>query len=254
MEPKRNLNTSGIFFDSANLAELKKWFSAHILGGATTNPLILQNEGVIDVPRHIQKMVDIVGPGFPISIELPDIKVTRDKKIDLAKKYNDMFPMNTVIKVAMDPRKPEAAYEVIYRLGQAGVRVNATLGLSFGQLAGAAEAMRYSHVDGNYISLFWARRDEAKRQIEAETGVESPDAATTLLMTINYLKIHNLSPKIIVGSIRNIVQIDQAFYLGADIVTIPPKFIQAWMYTKRGVETLEEFNKGYQGVKKMKLI
>jgi len=254
MEPKRNLNTSGIFFDSANLAELRKWFSAHILGGATTNPLILQREGVVDVPKHIQKMIDIVGPGFPISIEIPDINITRDKKIDLAKKYDEMFPMNAVIKVAMDPRKPEVGYEVIYRLGQAGVKVNATLGLSFGQLVGAAEAMRYSHVDGNYISLFWARREEAKRQIEAETGVMSPDAATTLSMTINYLKTHNLSPKVIVGSIRSTDQIDQAFYLGADIVTIPPKFIQAWMYTKRGVETLEEFNGGYRGIKKMKLI
>ena len=61
---------SGIFYDSANLEDFKKWFDAGILGGATTNPVILQKEGILDVPGHIKKMIEICGKDFPISIEI----------------------------------------------------------------------------------------------------------------------------------------------------------------------------------------
>jgi transaldolase len=180
----------------------------------------------------------------------------------------------------MDPRDPQKAFEVMYRLGQEGVRVNATLGISMGQLVGAAEALRLSKTDkDNYISLFWGRREEArmqlveaeiekakeesgkkwteeKREFIARTVAEKiPDAAATLLMTLKYLKSHSLSSKVIVGSIRDVPQIEQAFSLGADIVTIPPKLLEEWMYTKRGEETADQFNEAYRKAKdKIKLI
>jgi len=69
----RSPHSSGIFYDSADLEGLKKWFNTHILGGATTNPLILQKEGILNIPDHISKMIKIVGKDFPISIEIPDL-------------------------------------------------------------------------------------------------------------------------------------------------------------------------------------
>src|SRR3990172_1491140 len=211
MAERQPLKSSGIFYDSANLVDFKKWFAARILGGATTNPLILQKEGVLNIPEHLSKMVKISGPGFPISIEIPDSEMPREAMIDLALKYRDRFPENAVIKVPMDPREPEKAFEVIYRLGQEGVRVNATLGLSMGQLVGAAEALRLSTAEGdNYMSLFWARREEAKNQLVKELvkgGMKKkealekvPDAAASLIMTLKYLETHNLSTRVIVGS------------------------------------------------------
>lgn len=277
---RQPLEYSGIFYDSANLEEFKKWFDAKILGGVTTNPVIFQKEGILDVVGHIDKMVDIAGEGFPISIEVPDSDMTRDEMIDLARIYRDKYPQNAVIKIPMDPRDPQKAFEVIYRLGQDGIRVNATIGITMGQLVGAAEALRLSKADkDNYISLFWGRRDEAKQQIiEAEikraqeesgknwteekrqfivktVSEKVPDAAATLLMTLNYLRSHSLSSKVIVGSIRNAWQVEQAFSLGADIVTIPPKLLKEWMHTQRGAETADQFNQAYREVKnKVKLI
>lgn len=266
MAKKEPLNSSGIFYDSANLADFKKWFSARILGGATTNPLILQKDGVLDLPGHITKMIKIAGPGFPISIEVPDSEMSGQAMVDLAVKYHKKFPKNAVIKIPMDPRDPQKSFEVMYRLGQKGVRVNATLGLGAGQLIGAAEALRASKAAGdNYISLFWARRDEAKDQIAKElvkngakkTDVQAkvPDAAESLAIVLKYLEIHKLPLRVIVGSIRSIDQIDKAFSLGADIVTITPPLIQAWIYTKRGEETADEFNQAYRSIKdKFKII
>lgn len=277
---RQPLEYSGIFYDSANLEQFKVWFEAHILGGATTNPVIFQKEGILDVTGHVDKMVEIAGKGFPISIEVPDSDMTREEMIELAAKYKERYPNNAVIKIPMDPRDPQKAFEVMYKLGQEGIRVNATIGVSMGQLIGAAEALRLSKTDeDNYISLFWGRREEARKQI-IEAAVEKakeesgknwteekrefivrevsekvPDAAATLLMTLSYLKSHSLSSKVIVGSIRDVSQIEQAFNLGADIVTIPPKLLQEWMYTKRGEETADQFNQAYREVRdKIKLI
>ena len=260
MAKRQPLNTSGIFYDSTDLAGLKKWFDAGILGGATTNPLILQREGVLNIPKHILKMINITGSGFPISIEIPDSDMPEKDMISLALKYHTMYPKNAVIKIPMDPREPHKAFEVMYKLGQKGVRLNATLGLSMGQLVGAAEALRLSNAVGdNYISLFWGRREEARDQIVKDLvrdGVKLndalekvPDAAACVTMTLKYLETHNLSTRIVIGSIRSIDQIEKAFSLGADIVTIPPKLIEQWMFTKKGVETTEQFNKAYRDIK-----
>lgn len=260
------LNYSGIFYDSADLTGLKRWFNARILGGATTNPLILQSEGILHLPEHVSKMVEIVGSGFPIAIEVPDSNMPKEDMISLAMNYHQNFPENAVIKIPMDPNEPEKAFEVLYQLGQKGVRLNATLGLSIGQLVGAAEALRGSKAQGdNYISLFWARREEARNQIVEEmvkNGMKKkevlekvPDAAASITVTLQYLKTHNLPARILASSIRSIDQIEKAFTAGADIVTIPPKLIEQWMFTQRGVETVAQFNSAYHNIKnQMKLI
>jgi transaldolase len=261
MGKRKPLNSSGIFYDSANLVDFKKWFDSHILGGATTNPVILQKDGVLNIPEHISKMVKIAGRNFPISIEVPDSKMSQSEMISLAQKYRRRFPGNAIIKIPMDPRDSQKSLEVMYKLGREGIRVNATLGLGAGQLIGAAEALRVSKAEGdNYISLFWARRDEAKDQIVKEfvrNGMKKkeamekvPDAAASLTITLKYLESHNLPVRVIVGSIRRVDQIETAFSLGADIVTIPPKLIEEWMFTKRGMETADQFNEAYRSVKK----
>ncbi len=253
------MHSSGIFYDSANLADFKKWYDAHIISGATTNPLILQKENILNVPEHIERMIEICGESFPISIEIPDSQMDQADMIALALKYKEKFPGNAVIKVPMDPRDPAKAFEVMYKLGVEGVRVNATLGLTMGQLVGASEALRGSKAEGdNYVSLFWARRDEAKKQIVdqmvkngtsfEEAQAQVPDAAATLVMTLKYLETHSLATKVIVGSVRNAQQIEQAFSAGADIVTIPPKLLNEWMYTERGVETVNQFDDAFHSV------
>ena len=228
---------SGIFYDSANLVDFKKWFDAGILGGATTNPVILQKEGVFNIPEHVGKMIDICGDDFPISIEIPDSTWNKGEMIELASQYRDKFPRNAVIKIPMDPRDSQKSFEVMEKLTKKDISVNATLGLTAGQLIAAAEALRGSKE--SYISLFWGRCEEA-----GGIGAEK-----TLLTVLKYLEAHDLNSKIIIGSIRNTTQIDRAFELGAHIVTIPPKLLEEWMFTQRGVDTADEFNTAYRDVK-----
>ena len=231
------MNKSGIFYDSANLVDFKRWFDAGILGGATTNPLILQKEGIFNIPEHIGKMIDICGEGFPISIEIPDSTWSITEMGNLATDYYGKFPNNAVIKIPMDPRDSQKSFEIMKLLTKRGIPVNATLGLTSGQLIAAAEALRGSKQ--SYISLFWARCDEA-----GGIGAEK-----TLLTVLKYLETHDLKSEIIIGSIRNTSQIDRAFELGADIVTIPPKLLDEWMYSVRGLETADQFNNAYREIK-----
>lgn len=277
------MNGSGIFFDSADIEQFKKWHETHIFGGATTNPVLFQKANVLDVAAHIEKMIEISGNNFPISIELPDADMSIADMLRLGLAYRDRFPGNCVIKVPMKPDDPHKAFEVLYKLGQEGVRTNATIGMTMGQLIGASEASRVSKADGdNYVSLFWARRDEAKEQmisqkietfknkmdaegkaatpeeilaLRASLESEVPDAARTLAMTLRYLENHSLNTRVIVGSIRKVSQIEEAFSKGADIVTIPPALLSEWMFTQRGVETVNDFNNAYREVAdKIKLI
>lgn len=232
---------SGIFLDSANLEELRNWYGTGILGGATTNPVILQKEGITNLPEHIQKMVNIVDPGFPISIELPDSEMPLIDMVELAEQYGDMFEFNAVIKVPMDSKEPCKPYEVMRILTDRKIIVNATIGLTSGQLIMACEALR--DADESYVSLFWGRCEEA--------GLNPLVVIKTFL---KYREVHGLKSKLIVGSIRNTEQIDKAFLAGADIVTIKPELLKEWITTQRGVETVNEFNNAYRSVKdKIKL-
>src|SRR3990167_4997370 len=131
-EKEANMNNSGIFYDSANLVDFKKWFDAGILGGATTNPVILKKEGIFNIPEHIEKMIDICGSGFPISIEIPDSAWSIEEMMKLATDYCGIFPFNAVIKIPMDPRDSQKSFEVMKKLTQINVSVNATLGLTAG--------------------------------------------------------------------------------------------------------------------------
>lgn len=267
MADRERMCYSGIFFDGADLEDFRKWVKTGILGGATTNPVILKDAQVFDVPSHIERMIAIAGRGFPISVEIPDTRMTVGEMVDLGKRYRDKFPDNVVVKVPMDPRDSTRGFEAMSKLAEEAVRVNATLGLAGGQLIAAAEALRGSRADGDsYVSLFWARRNEAKPQIidnelksvddEERVALENrlqnlvPDATATLVLLLYYLQTHGFNKvRVIVGSVRTPYDIDRAFGVGVDIVTIKPKLLDEWMYTRRGEETAEEFNKAYDSVR-----
>jgi transaldolase len=241
--------SSQIWLDSANLIELEKWFKSGMIGGVTTNPVILQKEGVTDLPEHIKKMIEISRLSFRISIEIPTSEMSVDEMVDFAVKYARMFPENAVIKVPMDAENPTKAFEVIHILRyetrsdikelRLDVETNATLGITSGQLIGAMEA------GADFVSLFWGRCEEAG-------GV---GALVTLKTVLKYREIHPyLTSRIIIGSLRSVDQIEKAILGGADIVTVKPELLEKWMFTQRGVETMNEFNNAYRSVKdKIKL-
>lgn len=243
LESKRQpMETSGWFLDSGDPELAKKWLE--VIGGITTNQMILfKKEGIFNIPEHLGKLCQITGPNFPISVELPDSKADINEMIDLAEKYREMFPDNTVVKIPILPDDVKGL-KVIAELVKRGIRTNATIGINESQLILAAEAARrFSGEGSTYISLFWARA------IESNGRGESRHPKDVLEATLTYLANHQLDTKIIIGSIREPAQVIEAFSLGADIVTVPPSILEKIMHTSRAVETINEFDAAYEAVK-----
>lgn len=247
---RRPMETSGWFLDSGDPEQVIKWFE--VIGGITTNQMILfKKEGVFNIPEHLEKLIQITGPNFPISVELPDSKADLEEMIDLAEKYHERFPRNTVVKVPILPNDTKGL-KVIAQLVKRGIRTNATIGINEAQLVLAAEAARrFSGEGATYISLFWARA------IESNSRGESRHPKDVLEATLTYLANHQLDTRVIIGSIREPSQVIEAFSLGADIVTVPPGIFEKIMHTSRAMETISEFDAAYEAVKndpRLKLI
>jgi transaldolase len=241
---------SGWFLDTGSLNEIKKW--KEVIGGITTNQLILfEKENIYNIPVHLKKVIKIVGPTFPISVELPDSNASIKEMINLASRYNDMFPDNIVIKVPILPDSVKGL-KVISKLVKRNIRTNATIGINEAQLTLAAEASRGFAGEGStYISLFWGRA------AESEVRFESRGPRNILISVKNYLERHGLNSKIIVGSIRKPSQVIEAFDFGADIVTVTPQIFEKIMFTSRAKETVDEFDNAFLKVKnnpKLKII
>lgn len=243
-EKRPPLNGSGYFLDSGDTEQIKKW--QEVIGGITTNQVILfQKQGIKNVPAHLTTMCEIVGDNFPISVELPDSNWPIEKMFDLAQRYRQSHPTNTVIKVPILPNDVKGL-KLIHKLAQTGIPTNATIGINYGQLTLAAEAARaYADQGVSYISLFWGRAQES---YEREQETMRPQKL--LEATLTYLANHNLpNTRVIVGSIREAKQVPEAFSLGADIVTVPPTILENLLKNQRAEETVQEFDAAFQKVK-----
>lgn len=241
IETRVPLQGSGYFLDSGDLDEIRKW--REVIGGITTNQIILfEKQRVKNVPVHLTSICEIVGDNFPVSVELPDSNWSVEKMFDLAKRYHEEHPTNTVVKVPILPNDVKGL-KLIHRLVTAGICTNATIALNFGQLTLAAEAARtYSDRGVSYISLFWGRSIESYERDEIGQMPQQ-----ILEATLTYLCNHGLSnTRVIIGSIRRPEQVIEAFSLGADIVTVPPAILEQLLYNKRAEETVIEFDLAFR--------
>ena len=229
-----DLKRTGYFIDTSELQPINDWRSA--INGVTTNPVILAKGGVLNVPERLGEICKIVGPGVPVSVEIPDTNLSELQMIEMARELHAQFLNNAVIKVPLTPEpKP---FNVLSQLARENIPTNATLGLTFAQLALAASA------GADYISMFWGRVSESHDNYK-----EGPDPETLLEATLTFLLKQGLPAKVIIGSIRTPDHIMQAFSLGAHIVTVPPQRLQESFTNRRLGETIEEFNDAYASVK-----
>ncbi|MFA6012460.1 MAG: transaldolase family protein [Desulfobacteraceae bacterium] len=225
---------TGFFLDTSDPGLIAKWKS--VTRGVTTNPVILAKAGVVDIPSRILEICQIVGPGVPISVEIPDTSMQETEMVEMGHSLQALFPDNAVIKVPLTPEpKP---FNVISRLNGHNILTNATLGLTFMQLALAAEA------GATYISMFWGRVSESHDKYN-----QGPEPEVLLEATLSFLLKQGLNSKVIVGSVRTPDQITRAFSLGAHVVTVPPEKLDQSFQNTRLSETITEFDHAFKSTK-----
>ena len=119
--------------------------------------------------------------------------------------------------------------EVIAALRRNGIKVNCTCCMSYNQAVIAAQA------GANYVSLFWGRiRD---------TGY---DASAIVRQVRASFREWGCPSEIIVGSIRQMMDINEAMRAGADIVTVPPPFLPKLCQHPKTDEAVAQFIHDFQ--------
>jgi len=210
-----------IFLDSANSNEIEKWLRQGIVDGLTTNPSIMFKDGVYDIERGARNLCALLGDK-PVSVEV----TSNDRKemIEQARVFAN-WAQNVVVKIPVINEDGESCLGVISALNREGILVNCTAILSFNQAILAAKA------GATYVSIFSGR-----------VADEGSDPVMLIRNVRHWLDSWDYTAKIIVGSIRAVMDIQLAALAGAHIVTIPPQFLAKMVDHKYTRDTVRQFN------------
>jgi transaldolase len=209
-----------LFLDSADLREIARWLCEGIVDGVTTNPTILCKDGVSDLAECAVQLARLL-ENRPLSLE-----VTSDEQAEMLIHGRQLasWAPNVVVKIPVINSRGESCLAVIHALATDRIAVNATAILSFNQAILAAKA------GATYVSIFAGRIAD-----------EGNDAAGVIGNVRQWLDRWQHPAKIIVGSIRSVIDIQNAAVAGAHIITVPPSLITKMVDHKYTRETVLQF-------------
>ena len=95
------------------------------------------------------------------------------------------------------------------------------------------QAILASLAGASYVSIFYGRISDL-----------GTDPAPVIREVADLLH-PNTRTQIIVGSIRNLLDINRSFLAGADILTVPYEFLKQMAHHPKTVETIQEFNSAW---------
>jgi len=209
-----------IFIDSASITEIEKWLAMGVIDGVTTNPSIMLKDGVYDAEAGAKEIAALVHPR-PVCVEVTTNDL--EEMITQAQRFASWAP-NIVIKIPQITQDGVPCYGVIRQLETEGIKVNATVALSLGQVILAAKA------GATYISVFAGRVTD-----------EGGDAPAVIRNSVEWLERWKYKSKVIVGSIRSVGDVLSAATAGAHIITIPPQFLGKMADHRYTRETVRQF-------------
>ncbi len=211
-----------VFLDSANYQEIEHWLRQGVVDGVTTNPSIMFKDGVYDLEEGVRHLCSLLGDR-PVSVEV----TSNDAQEMLAQARTFAgWARNVVVKIPIVNEYGESSLGVVHELSCEGIAVNCTAILSFNQAMLAAKA------GARYVSVFSGRIAD-----------EGNDACVVIRNLRHWLDDWHHPSKIIVGSIRTVIDIQNAALAGAHIVTVPPQFLPKMLDHKYTRETVRQFNR-----------
>ena len=212
-----------LFVDSANLVDIEEALKRGFASGITTNPSILSKEQRRDFSLHIRDIIELLrryDARIPLSVEVftTDSDEMLRQVQHFLKDFGDYDELYIKVPIGWDELR------VISQIRRVGGKVNCTCCMSYNQAIMAANA------GANFVSLFWGRiRDVGY------------DAGSIVRAVRQTFKEWDTDSQIIVGSIRQMVDINEAIQAGADIVTVPPKFFPMMCSHPKTDEAVAQF-------------
>jgi transaldolase len=210
-----------IFLDSADEKELTHWLAEGVVDGVTTNPSILLKDGAGELESTTRRLAALLGHR-PLSIE---VTATAPEQMIAQGRTFSRWAANVVVKIPIVTQEGDSCLKVIYALSRAGIPVNATAILSFNQAVLAAKA------GATYVSVFAGRvADEGHDPAQLISGLQQ------------WLRRWESQARVLVGSVRSVMDVQRAAEAGADIITIPPALLPKMVDHKYSRETVRQFN------------
>ena len=217
-----------LFIDSSDPKEIQDLFGWGVLSGVTTNPLIIAKEAPdADLGERIKEIIAV--SWGDVSVELTT--ETEAEMLEEAALYHAWDPKRICIKVPMS----EHGLRVVHQLTKKGVKTNVTCLMAMNQAYLAALA------GATYVSIFSGRvRDMGY------------DVKPVIASTREILDREGLKAKIIVGSMRHMMDVNEALECGAHVPTITPPILRKMVWNPRTETTIEEFNSAWRNRGKKK--
>ncbi len=209
-----------IFADTSDIAEIAKWLRRGVLDGVTTNPSIMLKDGVRDMEKAAREIAEAV-EGRPVSVEVSTNDL--DEMMDQAWTFAKWAP-NIVVKIPIINEDGVSCLGVIHALSREGIKINTTAMLSFNQVMMAAKA------GATYLSIFAGR-----------VADEGHDPSGVIAMAARWVERWGYG-KILVGSMRGVMDVQVAAAAGAHIITVPPPVLEKMVDHKYSRETVRGFN------------
>src|SRR5580704_18692757 len=217
-----------IFIDSSDPKEIKDLFAWGVISGVTTNPLIIAKEAPdADLGERIREVLAV--SWGDVSVELTT--ETEKEMIDESLHHHSWDSQRITVKVPFS----ETGLRVLHQLVKRGIKTNVTCLMAMNQAYLAALA------GATYVSIFSGRVRDMGYNVRP-----------VITSTREILDKEGLASKIIVGSMRHLMDVNEALEAGAHVPTVTPPILRKMVWNPRTIETIAEFNGAWRNRPKKK--
>ena len=189
-----------LFIDTAEIDEIKSLNITGLIDGVTTNPSLIAKSGR-NIIETIEEICNEVSGPVSAEVTATDFEtmIKEGRKLSA-------IAQNVAIKVPLTFDGLRACKV----FSDDGIMVNVTLCFNSAQAILAAKA------GASYISPFIGRLDDI-----------GSDGINLISEITEIYDIHGFETKVLAASIRSVQDIIDSAKFGADVATIPPKFLKA---------------------------
>ena len=191
-----------IFADGAVKSEMVEMYRNPLIKGFTTNPTLMRKAGIDDYQAFAKDILQTI-PDRPISFEVfsDDLDEMKRQAL-LIRKWGE----NVFVKIPISNTRSESTVGLVKELSSAGVKLNITAMMTFGQVVEISNAL--AEGAQAYLSVFAGRI--------ADTG---RDPLPVMIASVELLRLRP-GQELIWASPRELLNVFQADEIGCHIITV----------------------------------
>jgi transaldolase len=191
-----------IFADGAVISEMVEMYRNPLIKGFTTNPTLMRKAGIVDYKAFALEAVKAI-PDRPISFEVFSDELEEMKRQALLIRG---WGENVYVKIPITNSSGSSTVELAHDLAFAGVKLNITAMMTFGQVLTMSDAIAGGAP--SFLSVFAGRI--------ADTG---RDPLPIMTSCVELLKTRS-DQQLIWASPRELLNVFQADEIGCHIITV----------------------------------